>query len=340
MNNSFYGGRDGQAFIIKKSYDDIQAMLDVFKDFDNKTVNFGEYVILDYENKNHPLHGNVYRRGYDWSGSTEAFIFTYTWDTQTKTWSKGNTKAFGAVYIGNLKGAAGPTADIQIQKYSDINSINVGDEYSVLREGSGTIEIVDPEENPEKNNKIEWKSLVIRNEVTGQDTIAYVGFQVPYTKINITTRPASAYDNPSSTFTENENNPFIQSWEISIPRGIKGESISNIRIIESKSGEIYDFDNNPYEGDYPILAADIINYENRDPVTKTYFLGLYNSHLPVPTEIYIDSGKFYVKYSNGGEPSEIGNLDSIAPDLVVTSSSTNIDSTLRIGGIAIITEEV
>ena len=47
MSNSFYGGRDGQPFVIKKRYKTIQEMLN---DFELKTdfteVNFGEYEII------------------------------------------------------------------------------------------------------------------------------------------------------------------------------------------------------------------------------------------------------------------------------------------------------
>ena len=75
MSNSFYGGRDGRPMIIKKSFkyihynetgdksiDDVEkkkSMTHQFADLDYSEVGFGEYAIIESENKNNPENGRI-----------------------------------------------------------------------------------------------------------------------------------------------------------------------------------------------------------------------------------------------------------------------------------------
>ena len=50
MSNSFYGGRDGQPFVIKETFKTVKAMIDEFKKGPGYTkVNFGEYALIETE---------------------------------------------------------------------------------------------------------------------------------------------------------------------------------------------------------------------------------------------------------------------------------------------------
>jgi len=45
--NSFYGGRRGASFVLKKSYPTIPAMTSAFANPNNPDVGFDEYAIID-----------------------------------------------------------------------------------------------------------------------------------------------------------------------------------------------------------------------------------------------------------------------------------------------------
>ena len=63
--NSFYGGREGAPFIIRKSYIDVPTMIEDFgRGLSNSEVRFGEFVIINTEDKNHPDNGKVFRRNF------------------------------------------------------------------------------------------------------------------------------------------------------------------------------------------------------------------------------------------------------------------------------------
>lgn len=66
--NSFFGGRRGTPFIIKRSFESIKQMVEQFKKgYDYQEVNFEEYVIINTNNKDNPDNGKVYRRDTDYS---------------------------------------------------------------------------------------------------------------------------------------------------------------------------------------------------------------------------------------------------------------------------------
>ena len=62
--SSFYGGRKGASFILKKNYTSIESMTN---DFQNSSceVKFNEYVLINTENKDNPDNGAIFRRTVD-----------------------------------------------------------------------------------------------------------------------------------------------------------------------------------------------------------------------------------------------------------------------------------
>lgn len=81
MLGSFYGGKPGVSFIIVKSYLSIEAMKNDFRQGPLfSEVTFGEYVLINTENKNDPDNGKIFRRG-----------LNYT-----------DTKTAGAIYVGTV----------------------------------------------------------------------------------------------------------------------------------------------------------------------------------------------------------------------------------------------
>lgn len=131
--SSFYGGRRGASFIIKKSYpcvtyengnlnNDPISMLDDFKTASCE-VNFGEYVLINTENKNDPNNGALYRRGLDINSNR---TIPY-WSFNGEIWEKKNDLlAYGAEYIGTISGPSGRAPKLMVKDYEDIDQENTG----------------------------------------------------------------------------------------------------------------------------------------------------------------------------------------------------------------------
>ena len=98
---SFYGGQPGVSFVITQHFSSIEEMVNNFKKGEQYTeVNYGEYVIIDTENKNDPDNGKVYRRGYDYSNDSG-----------------------GAIYIGQIVGPSGLAPALELKNYGKVKNI-------------------------------------------------------------------------------------------------------------------------------------------------------------------------------------------------------------------------
>ena len=121
MAQSFYGGKQGFSFLIRKAFPSIDAMIEAFQKGPNYAdVNFNEHVIIDTENKNNPDNGKVFRRGYDYN------------DIETG----------GAIYVGQIVGPSGHAPTMEIHPYSDVINDSTS-EYSSY--DSTEINAIDPE---------------------------------------------------------------------------------------------------------------------------------------------------------------------------------------------------
>ena len=90
----------------------------------------------------------------------------------------------------------------------------------------------DGNNNVSYNDSIKWYCTSIRAS-NGEDTLAYLGFIIPYPVIEYNAATVSPYyhrTNSTSSFI-NENlidrdddgtHPFYEHWDIKIPKGIKG----------------------------------------------------------------------------------------------------------------------
>lgn len=115
--NSFYGGRQGRSFIISKTYESIESMVE---DFGNKDcqVNFDEYVLINTKNKNLPEHGNVYRKGYDFNGEIETYHKTVY--REDNPYATVRIASNGAEYVGNIAGPAGHAPIFKLDSYEEV----------------------------------------------------------------------------------------------------------------------------------------------------------------------------------------------------------------------------
>ena len=330
--NSFYGGRRGASFVIAKRYSTIAEMVAAFSQGgDYKTVNYDEYVLIDTENKNNPDNGKIYRRGYEYNNSMG-----------------------GAIYEGQIVGPAGLAPHTEMHTVDEVEQIQEREDFT-YRRGSGSYSPVGGNLIPGKyiesgsglekfNDEITWAYCSVR-DMNSHESTAHVGFKFPYTVIDYTTTSVSTYENgdyadtSDATRIDDGSHPFYEKWNISIPKGVKGDTFKNFRVmvadntIQSYTGQADDIANNRQ-----VLVYDYYHYDEKENGDmKTYYIGDYNKisnitvsatglvtieythddddtyQLRIPTSVSINTGstegtgtqKVVITYANG-DTEEIG----------------------------------
>ncbi len=330
--NSFYGGRRGASFVIAKRYSTIAEMVAAFSQGgDYKTVNYDEYVLIDTENKNNPDNGKIYRRGYEYNNSMG-----------------------GAIYEGQIVGPAGLAPHTEMHTIDEVEQIEQREDYT-YRRGSGEYSPVGGNIIPGKyvepgsgiikyNDKITWAYCSVR-DLNSHESTAHIGFKFPYTVIDYTTTSVSTYQNgdyadtSAATRIDDKTHPFYEKWNISIPKGVKGDAFKNFRVmvadntIQSYTGQADDIANSRQ-----VLVYDYYHYDEKENGDmKTYYVGDYNKisnitvsatglvtieythddddtyQLRIPTSVSINTGstegtgtqKVVITYANG-DTEEIG----------------------------------
>lgn len=330
--NSFYGGRRGASFVIAKRYSTIAEMVAAFSQGgDYKTVNYDEYVLIDTENKNNPDNGKIYRRGYEYNNSMG-----------------------GAIYEGQIVGPAGLAPHTEMHTIDEVEQIQEREDFT-YRRGSGEYSPVGGNIIPGKyiepgtgiikyNDKISWAYCSVR-DMNSHESTAHIGFKFPYTVIDYTTTSVSTYENgnyadtSAATRTDDGSHPFYEKWNISIPKGVKGDAFKNFRVmvadntIQSYTGQADDIANNRQ-----VLVYDYYHYDEKENGDmKTYYVGDYNKisnitvsatglvtieythddndtyQMRIPTSVSINTGstegtgtqKVVITYANG-DTEEIG----------------------------------
>lgn len=166
-------------------------------------VNYGEYVLidtitdgLDYDN---PDNGKVFRRGVDYQSEDG-----------------------GAEYIGQIVGPKGDAPDIKLKSYQ------AGQEPS----GAWTVNnssLVPGGDGTTFNDDIKYQYKYKKENGKG---VVDVGLQIPYLVNDFDADSVNPWDEepvlePDDTLTDH---PFYKKWHFHIPKGIKGDSITNIGI--------------------------------------------------------------------------------------------------------------
>lgn len=297
---SFYGGRPGNSFTIVTSFSTVQEMITAFQGGPAYTnVHYDEYVIINTEDKNNPTNGQIYRRGYDY-----------------------NNDMGGAELIGTIVGPAGKAPLLTMDQYSTIDGMQgteglVDDEdgHYISMKSKGQLTIANdgliPGKDEEENfhDTIKWVSYSFRDPEEGRDTIAHVGFQIPYPVIDFVSDSGNFYEQPSITPVQNEDeqtHPFYKKWKISIPKGQKGDSFQNFRVIIPEGGDVENYKTaeemaEDIRNDAEILVYDYYVYNDNQgkpketPQKKTFYIGDYN----VIKSVNVDSdGTLTVEYTH------------------------------------------
>ena len=285
---SFYGGRPGNSFTIIASFPTVQAMIEAFKGGPNYIdVHYDEHVIINTEDKNDSTNGQIYRRGYDYNNSMG-----------------------GAELIGTIVGPAGRSPSLVLNSYQ-----NIYDEYFDGEEANKTIITEDDNNNtitmrakgqcsvanqdliPGKinvneedffNDTIKWVSYSMRKP-GGNDTIVKIGFKIPYPVIDFETENLAFWQTAQPQRIDDETHPFYEKWKIKVPRGQKGDSIQNFRVVDAADvvNNIENYKNSEamtqdISGHKQILVYDYYVYNDNSnnpiqvPQKKTFYIGDYN----------------------------------------------------------------
>lgn len=298
--NSFYGGRRGASFVLKKSYPTIPAMTSAFANPNNPDVGFDEYAIIDNQNRNHPDNGKVFRRGYNY-GSEQEIAY---WDEENPT-AASTVQSHGAILIGKISGPAGRAPNVKLVPMSSVTTAANNHAGSVphsvlLPVNSGQITMVPgkiPMSENEYNDNIKYESVTVRTDMQDDSTV-YAGFEVPYPVIDFVASSTSAYVDPTITPDSDNyssetglwNHPFYNKWNLTVPKGVKGDTLGNLQIItwenrpsginslyDPSTGNIINISTtDKFTSQEEILIYKVTNYNSSDSgSSKHYFLGKY-----------------------------------------------------------------
>lgn len=288
--SSFYGGRKGASFVIVKNFATIEEMATAFRNASYSSVKFDEYVLIDTANKNNPDNGKVFKRGYGYnSGKTIQWFNTQTNKVES-------IDAGGAQYVGRIGGSTGTTPQLVLTTYQDAFNKRSGQNWEERKNtGSYTISnegLVPGKDGATYNDTIDWCSISMR-DANAQDAIAYIGFKVPYLVDQFITSQISPYnqdgqyeDQSSVQRVDDGAHPFYHKWQINLPKGIKGESLRNLRTmiptstdIIYQSGTTVQYSGYEYDvaNSREILVYDSYVFDNSlNPTPVTYYLGSVN----------------------------------------------------------------
>lgn len=301
---SFYGGRPGNSFIIVRTFTSQNDMIENFrKGPDYTEVHYDQYVLINTVDKWNPQNGKIYKRGYNY-----------------------NDEKGGAIQIGTIVGPSGPAPHFHLLNSTDYERKKNSDEFAEIKESVYENSTQKPYLNlipgsESGGDKITWKLFSGRDR-EGNDANVYASITIPYPVIDLKAKPIDSYDSlgnilPNTkeliTYNEQDSRPFYYKYTLDIPKGIKGNSIEKIEIvdynattkkirIDNKDENIINITSLPSsfiarEKPYKIFVAKILNYdENNTGIASYYYLGQYN--IPISCTVNKD-GDFIQQYTNG-----------------------------------------
>lgn len=308
---SFYGGMPGSDFVLKALFESVEQMNAAFAQGSSYTdVWYGEHCIIDTVNKNDEDNGKIYQRGVEGAIYKGQIVgpSSGTPYFQMETLSEVKTRSESPV--GEDEDRLYPTGkeDDGTYLYNKNNPGEIG--VFDFSTGNGSLvpgKFLNDKQEEDFHDTIKWTWLNVREPTKENDSWFYVGFEIPYMVTEFTTKQVDQYDPSSGNFqadvsavdrTDKEKHPFYQQWQISVPKGIKGDTLRNLKVVIPKSTDkIYDISSVSLNGEkidvsniktYGGLADDaaanrqilVFDYwyfdENRTGKMLTFYVGDYN----------------------------------------------------------------
>ena len=279
-DTSFYGGKPGFSFIIVKSFSSVAEMVENFKKGPTySAVHYDEHVLINTENKNNPDNGKVFRRGYDYTNEMG-----------------------GAVYVGTIVGPAGRAPMLELTTIERVKLKQQTEGYEKrYSEGdySVPVSLVPGKDGTKYNDSIKWACCSVRSE-NGEDVIAYIGFELPYLVEEFTAESIEPYDVVDEDLIYREDDkthPFYEKWHLKIPKGIKGDSFKNFRVMKADTSiQDYEGRQDDIDNEREVLVYDYYNYDkDANGESVSIFLGDYNM---IDNISFDEEGTIVIDYSH------------------------------------------
>lgn len=347
--DSLYGGHEGASFVIKASFSSVDEMKQRFSQGGNFTeVWYGEYCLISTKNKNHPDNGKVFRRGLDYQNlQTAGSIFV----GQIVGPSSG-TPFFQVDTIDNVEKISTKTLEENTYRRYPVSQNVDGtvvtnwkqDASGNWQDVGGTLKkdfkfniqnrtLVPGKDGESFNDDIEYTWVNIRKDDEDADSWFYVGIKFPYTVIDYKAHAVSQYDAAGNIKNDadmasigridDKTHPFWEYWDMGIPKGLKGDTLRNLKVIEMKEelrNKVYATEHitvNPTTGlatvgqsGYPNMEDDIAKHRQ----IVVYELYIYDKRInPDPILIYLgdfniiknitldDKGTLTVSYTHNND---------------------------------------
>lgn len=312
-----------------------------------RTVWYGEHAIISCKNKNHPDNGKVFMRGLDYQNSMGGAIYKF----QIVGPSSG-TPFFQLDTIDNVTHMSTKTLEENTYRRYPVSQNPDGtvvtnwkqDANGNWHDAGGTLKkdfkfniqnrtLVPGKDGASFNDDIEYTWVNIRKDDEDADSWFYVGMKFPYTVIDYKTHAVSQYDTAGNIKQENamasitriddKTHPFWEHWDIGIPKGLKGDTLRNLKVIEMTEAlrnKVYSTEHitvNPTTGLATVGQAGYPNME--DDIAKhrqivVYELYIYDKRInPDPILIYLgdfniiknitldDKGTLTVSYTHNND---------------------------------------
>lgn len=287
--DSLYGGKPGISFVLKASYKSVNEMINAFKGGGNYTaVWYGEYVIIDTTNKQNVDNGKIYRRGLDYQNNMGGAEYI----GQIVGPSSG-TPYFEIDDLETVKGYAGDAVDNETSWKRYPTGRQSNGRYAISNNGNGrdiatfdfnTKNALVPgkEDGNVWHDSIKYTWVNIRNDEEDADSWFYVGFEIPYTVIDFAIHTTSPYNSLGNRVdlseiqrVDDKSHPFWEKWDIGIPKGVKGDTFRNLRIIHPTADDnIYFWNeisttidsNGTYKTTYPTTGGYRASVQGREDI--------------------------------------------------------------------------
>lgn len=341
--DSFYGGHAGLSFTIKDSFSSVADAIAACKKGAEYTQTwYGEYLIIDTENINDLDNGKIYRRGLNYTNSMGGLEYVAQIVGPSSGTPFFNINTLDEVQrIADLDYADDTVLRYPVEYEEDSEGHVIGYVMNDEKEGEPAVFPISTTRDtslvPGKtdtgffNDEILMTWINVRTNDKDKDSYFYAGVQIPYLVSEYTSHMVSPYDssgnlneNPmTATRTDDKSHPFFMSWDFGLPKGIKGDTLRNLRVITPTAGDtIYDPANITIDGQTGEVTLGAAGYTGQqDDITNgrkilVYDLYWYDQELvPDPVMVYL------------GDFNKIDNI-TIADDGTVTIDYSHDDNTV------------
>lgn len=314
--DSFYGGKQGVDFVLRAAFPSVATMVNAFKGGPSYTdVWYNEYCIIDTPNKNDADNGKIYRRGLEYQNKMGGAIYVgqivgpssgtpYFQLLSIDDVEKLSTKELEEYSYRRYPYAYDEENEVYLTTDDDSNPIQT---FSFNKDYDETLVPGKYEDSSgvHYNDEIKYTWCNIRNDNADSDSWFYVGWSQPYLVVDYAIHQTSPYDGNGDVLTDatdieridDNSHPFWEKWDLGLPKGIKGDTLRNLRVIVPTANDrnkIYAASAitvNPTTGESTVGAAGYTGIDDdiaagRKIVVFDYYI--YDKQLnPTPIMIYL-----------------------------------------------------